>query len=110
MLIQQHLSPPLTITVKSSLFTHVHSSQLSLAARLPYFAVLMHTFLPKFLRNNKDVHYTWVVPEISCICCHVLCYLLHKISCTIIHSKINAKIPLKYKKQVSKYKQIKIEP
>ena len=35
MLTQQCLSPPLTIsTVKSSLFTHVHSSPLSLAARL----------------------------------------------------------------------------
>ena len=30
-LTQQHLLPPLTSTVKSSLFTHVHSSLLSLA-------------------------------------------------------------------------------
>ena len=34
MLTQQCLSPPLTRAVKSSLFTHVHSSPLSLAARL----------------------------------------------------------------------------
>ena len=34
MLTQWHLSPLLTRTVKSSLFTHVHSSPLSLAARL----------------------------------------------------------------------------
>ena len=34
MLTQWHLPPPLTKTVKSSLFTHVHSSPLSLAARL----------------------------------------------------------------------------
>ena len=34
MLIQQHLPPPLTITVKSSLFTHAHSNPLSLAAKL----------------------------------------------------------------------------
>ena len=33
-LTQQHLPPPLTTTVKSSLFTHAHSSPLSLAARL----------------------------------------------------------------------------
>ena len=33
MLTQWHLLPPLTSTVKSSLFTHVHSSPLSLAAR-----------------------------------------------------------------------------
>ena len=33
MLIQQHLPPSLTSTVKSSLFTHAHSSPLSLAAR-----------------------------------------------------------------------------
>ena len=31
---QWHLPPPLTSTVMSSLFTHVHSSPLSLAARL----------------------------------------------------------------------------
>ena len=34
MLTQQYLPPPLTSTLKSSLFTHVHSSPLSLAARL----------------------------------------------------------------------------
>ena len=33
LLTQQHLPPRLTGTVKSSLFTHVHSSSLSLAAR-----------------------------------------------------------------------------
>ena len=34
MLTQWHLPPPLTSTVKSSLFMHAHSSPLSLAARL----------------------------------------------------------------------------
>ena len=34
MLIHLHLPPPLTGTVKSSLFTHAHSSPLALAARL----------------------------------------------------------------------------
>ena len=34
MLTQQHLPPPLTNTVKSSSFTHAHSSALFLAARL----------------------------------------------------------------------------
>ena len=34
MLTQWHLPPPLTSSVKSSLFTHVHSSPLSLTARL----------------------------------------------------------------------------
>ena len=33
-LTQQHLPPPLTSTMRPSLFTHVHSSPLSLAARL----------------------------------------------------------------------------
>ena len=37
MLTQWHLLPPLTSTVKSSLFTHVHSSPLSLAARLHWY-------------------------------------------------------------------------
>ena len=36
MLTQRHLLPPLSSTVKSSLFTHVHSSPLSLAARLQW--------------------------------------------------------------------------
>ena len=34
MLTQKHLLPPLTSTVKSSLFTHAHSSPLALAAGL----------------------------------------------------------------------------
>ena len=34
MLTQQHLLPPLTSTLKLSLFTHAHSSPLSLVARL----------------------------------------------------------------------------
>ena len=34
MLTQQHLPPPVTSTVKLSLFTHAHSNPLSLAARL----------------------------------------------------------------------------
>ena len=34
MLTQWHLPPPLTRTVKVSLFTHAHSSPLSLAAKL----------------------------------------------------------------------------
>ena len=38
MLSQWRLPPPLTSTVKSSLFTHVHSSPLSLAARLYHVA------------------------------------------------------------------------
>ena len=33
-LTQQHLPPPLTSRLKLSLFTHVHSSPLSLASRL----------------------------------------------------------------------------
>ena len=42
MLTQKHLPPPLTSTVKSSLFTYAHSSPLSLAARLRQ---LMQTIL-----------------------------------------------------------------
>ena len=39
MLTQQHLPPPLTSTVKLSLFTNAHSSPLSLAARLHWSCV-----------------------------------------------------------------------
>ena len=41
MLTQQCLLPPLTRTVKSSLFTHVHSSPHSVAARLHWQAILV---------------------------------------------------------------------
>ena len=37
MLTEGHLPPPLTSTVQSSLFTHVHSSPLTLAARLYHY-------------------------------------------------------------------------
>ena len=44
MLIQWHLLPPLTSTVMSSLFTHVHSNPLSLAAMLHQFHVTHKPF------------------------------------------------------------------
>ena len=48
MLTQWRLSPPLTSTVKSSLFTHAHSSPLSLAARL----LQCHTNHPCYINNG----------------------------------------------------------
>ena len=48
MLTQQHLPAPLTHTVKSSLFTHVHSSPLSLAARLHW----CHANISHYINNG----------------------------------------------------------
>ena len=48
MLTQQHLLPSLTSTVKLSLFTHVHSSPLSLAARLQW----CHTNHSHYINNG----------------------------------------------------------
>ena len=47
MLTPQHLPPPMTSTVKSSLFTHVHSSPLFLAARLHW----CHTNSSRYINN-----------------------------------------------------------
>ena len=45
---QQHLPPPLTSTVKSSLFTHVHLSSLSFASRIHQ----CHTNCYHFINNG----------------------------------------------------------
>ena len=58
MLTQQHLSPPLTSTVMSSLFTHVHSSPLSLAARLHQ----CHT------NCSCDINSGWTFSGQTCVC------------------------------------------
>ena len=47
--IQRHLPSPLTSTVKSSLFTHVYSSPLSLAARLHP----CHTNCSHYINNGR---------------------------------------------------------
>ena len=77
-----------------------------LQQKLPYFAMYNAHFCPNFGGKNKDMHYTWVVTEIPCMCYCVL-YLLHKISCTIIYLTINAKIPYDIKKylNINKLKQ-----
>ena len=36
------------------------------------FPGITRTFCPNFWGKNKDAHYTWVVPEIPCICSCVL--------------------------------------
>ena len=48
MLTQQHLPSPLTSTVKSSLFTHAHSSPLFLATRLHWF----HANHSHYIKNS----------------------------------------------------------
>ena len=85
MLTQQHLLPPLTSTVRSSLFMHGHSSPLSLAARLhqchancsrhinngwtfsgqtPYYSVLKKETMPLEMmrRKLKDITLNEISP------------------------------------------------
>ena len=52
MLTQGHLPPPLTSTVKSSLFTHVRSSPLSVSSKLPYFAAYNAHLFAQVLREE----------------------------------------------------------
>ena len=58
MLTEQHLLPPLTSTVKSSLFTHVHSSPLSLAARFHR----CHTNCSCYINNGWTFFSIYVIP------------------------------------------------
>ena len=59
MLTQPHLLPPLTLTVMLSLFTHMHSSPLSLAARLHW----CHTNRSRYISNgwtaSGQTSYIW---------------------------------------------------
>ena len=91
---QRRLPPSRTRTVKLSLFTYAHSSPLSLAARLLHFAMYNAQFFPhifegkigKYIIRGQYLKYL-----ISVL---VFCnYLLHTIFCTIICSKMSAKIP-----------------
>ena len=59
MLTQQHLLPPLTSTMKSSLFTQVYSSPLSLAARLHR----CHVNHSHYINNSWTKIYVCVVIE-----------------------------------------------
>ena len=60
MLTQWHVPPPLTSTVKLSLFTHAHSSPLFLAARLHQCCILiiltMAGLFPDRLRKPEVEH------------------------------------------------------
>ena len=77
----------------SSIATHIEPCSTPFLVLSSYCILLsiMCTFLPKFLRMCiiRGQYLKYLVPVL------VFCnYLLHKISCTIICSKINAKIPL----------------
>ena len=76
-------------------FLQAEGFELSLMMKYHFLAMYNTHFFAQILEvKNKDAHYTWVVPEIPCICSCTCNYLLHKICLTIICSKINAKIPL----------------
>ena len=62
-LTQWCLSPPLTGTVKSSLFTHVHSSPCSLAARLHP----CHSNCYPYSNNGWTFFWT----DLACVCIYV---------------------------------------
>ena len=77
MLTQWHLPPPLTSTVKSSLFTCVHSSPLSLAARLHWGCTNRSCYI-----NNG-----WTLVRQTCVCVYTCIYIhtyihTHRHMCT----------------------------
>ena len=59
MFTQQRLPPPLTSTVKSSLFTHVHSSPLSLAARLHWCHANHSHYINNGWTFSRQTSYMW---------------------------------------------------
>ena len=59
MLTQGHLLPPLTSTVKSSLFTHEHSGPLSLAARLQQCHANHFHYINKGWSFSRQTLYTY---------------------------------------------------
>ena len=71
MLTQWCLPPPLTSTVKSSLFTHAHSSPLSLAARLRW----CHANHSRYINNG------WTLSRWTSYMCVIT---LHHISCIFL--------------------------
>ena len=60
MLTQQHLPPPLTSTVKSSLFIHVHPSPLSLAARLHQCCTNHSHYFNNGWTFSRQISYSWL--------------------------------------------------
>ena len=87
MLIQQCLPPPLTSTVKSSLFTHAHFSPLSLAARLHWCHTNHSHYINNgwpFLGQTSYVHLSkWEENEVQlakCTCFAIWSSLLFQIN------------------------------
>ena len=71
MLTEQHLLPPLTSTVKSSLFAHVHSSPLSLAVRLHW----CHTNHSNYINNGWSFPDRWQYTHThTYICMYIYTY------------------------------------
>ena len=75
-LIQWHLPPPLNSTVKLSLFTHTHSSPLSLAASLHWCcANLSHYTNNGWTFFRTDLIYYECIHECMCLCMCVYIYI-----------------------------------
>ena len=77
MLIQQYLPPPLTRTVKSSLFTHAPSSHLFLAARLHWY----HANHSCYINNG------WAFSRQNLYVCNETV----KCTCNIYYKRVNVK-------------------
>ena len=78
-LTQQHLLPPLTSTVKSSLFTHVHSTPLSLAARLHRYRRILSRYINNgwTFSGQTSIYLRSICISLVCVCvCVCEWYLL----------------------------------
>ena len=62
MLTQQHLLPPLTITVKSTMFTPMHSSPLSLFVRLHHCCVNCSCYINNDWTFSRHISYLLLDP------------------------------------------------
>ena len=74
MLTQQRLPPPLTSTVRLPLFTHTHSSPLSLAARL----------YQSYINRSFHINNGWTFPDRHCTHTHKHKYIY---MCIYIHTR-----------------------
>ena len=74
MLTQWRLPPPLASTVRSSLFMHVHSSPLSLAARLHWCRTNRFHYINNGWTFSGQTLYMWCATAIHQVCNIVLLY------------------------------------
>ena len=89
MLTQHCLLVPLTSTVKSSLFTHVHSSPLSLAARLHRCHASCSCYINNGWSFSGQTSYFYIYLYILDIFICLYTYIFHRLHYLIFHTWYN---------------------